>query len=350
MQLAFEAGFFFGFFCELVLQLLFLSVQFFLRLEVLAVLVLQFFVDVELREAVREVILLRLVAVEQFLVAADALLALFDRRLAFADGALEEFGLCFGFLVARHEFLIFGKRPLLVEAEEAGAQRAQIGAGGFLLGEAFVALGGFFAEHLNPGAEIVVHHVVPVVRRDGAGEARCFAFREDAAELAACQYEDGLGQKAGLGGKAAQELSCAVFGCDDGGGPERIDAAQFFAIAAVPDGGAVGIGTAFERREIIAPCIQQVVENRIGCKCGGLFILVDKAVRLSAEQGELLLFLVFAHEVVAKLIGQERGTLVEFERRICKVRTFGHEAELFEQVLRFRVNAAEVDGHLRDVF
>ena len=175
------------------------------------------------------------------------------------------------------------------------------------------------------------------------------SLRQQRAELATRQDEDGLRQEFGLCREAAQELRGMVFARDDGRGPERVTAAELFAIAAALHGSAVGIGAAFERWEIVAPAGEQFVECGIGRERGGVFILVDEAVCLAAEERQLLLFFVFAYEVVAELIGEERGALVEFERRRGDVRAFRHEAELVEQVLCLGVDAADLDGHLGDV-
>ena len=124
---------------------LFVMAQRFLRFEMLAVLALQLLVDVELGEAVFERILLRLVVIAEFLVVADALLALFDRRFAVADGAREAFGFRLRFVTARLELLVFGKRVFLVKRDERGAQLFQVLARGALLLELIIAARGFGA-------------------------------------------------------------------------------------------------------------------------------------------------------------------------------------------------------------
>ena len=111
----------------------------------LAVLALQLLVDVELGEAVFERILLRFVVIAEFLVVADALLALLDRRFAVADGAREAFGLRLRFVTARLELLVFGKRVFLVKRDERGAQLFQVLARGALLLELIIAARGFGA-------------------------------------------------------------------------------------------------------------------------------------------------------------------------------------------------------------
>ena len=71
-------------------------------------------------------------------------------------------------------------------------------ADGFLCVELLVACVGVRAQMFHPGAEVLVHDVVPVVRRDGAGEGRSFSFGQQCAQFAIREDEDGLREDIGF--------------------------------------------------------------------------------------------------------------------------------------------------------